>query len=252
MGSTMQIPDYCEPLIGYRVWRVAKGGLLTGVHVCEPWAPKHAHRATCQTSGQRYWGEPPDRNTPHMVDGAFVAAPAMDCTCGIWAKRTADDVHAAASADDAPYFKGYAWGEVWLWGRAIEHTDGWRAEYAYPKTLKATSDAREIAALYGIACEPVKVQKRETPDISDYFYYLSPKTLMPAYAPVFSPPPKSKPTKKPAVIEAATADDVQSELDKQKKQKKEQQDAWRQFLGSHPKTKSNRSRVFLSGKEWRV
>lgn len=33
---SMRVPDYLAPLVGYRVWRVAPGGLLTGVHVPVP------------------------------------------------------------------------------------------------------------------------------------------------------------------------------------------------------------------------
>lgn len=160
----MRIPDYCTPLVGYRVWRVMKGGLLTGVHVCEPWAPKQAHKANCQRKyGSNFNGASysDSETSPHLVDGVFQPTPVFSCLCGLWAKRTDADLFQAASADEAPHYEGYAWGTVSIWGRVIEHDNGWRAEFAYPKELKATSDAEQVSALYGIPCEAVALKPRE-------------------------------------------------------------------------------------------
>jgi len=33
-------------------------------------------------------------------------------------------------------YRGGIYGEVYLWGRVVEHPAGWRAQFAYPKTLK--------------------------------------------------------------------------------------------------------------------
>jgi hypothetical protein len=36
-------------------------------------------------------------------------------------------------------------GEVWLWGTVVEHEQGWRAEFAYPKALCLPPDAFPVA-----------------------------------------------------------------------------------------------------------
>lgn len=40
---------------------------------------------------------------------------------------------------------GWAWGSVSLWGRVIEHEQGWRAQYAYPYALSVESPDDAVA-----------------------------------------------------------------------------------------------------------
>lgn len=66
------------------------------------------------------------------------------CTCGIysWMKREKLKVNESGhSAID---------GEVWLWGKVIEHEFGYRSEYAYPKAFADSVDARRIGKIYGV------------------------------------------------------------------------------------------------------
>ena len=45
--------------------------------------------------------------------------------------------------------RGIAWGRVSLWGRVVEHEDGWRATKAYPLDLKVwKADPARVAARY--------------------------------------------------------------------------------------------------------
>lgn len=64
------------------------------------------------------------------------AAPATNCSCGVWAVRT--PTHAASALD----IYGRSWkplhrvlGRVSLWGTIVEHDHGWRAQFAYPAEL---------------------------------------------------------------------------------------------------------------------
>lgn len=41
---------------------------------------------------------------------------------------------------------GWAIGEVALWGRLVEHQNGWRAQFAYPGTLSVESEDERIAS----------------------------------------------------------------------------------------------------------
>lgn len=148
----MRIPDFFEPLTGYRIWRVWPGGLLTGVHICEPWAPKQPHRASCQVKFEN------STRYAHLPEGGdYVGAPARGCTCGLWAAKSTDNLAYKASLDEHPAAPGFAWGECHLWGRVIEHDEGYRAEFAYPKALQATSDAEALATRYGVPVTAVAV-----------------------------------------------------------------------------------------------
>lgn len=219
----MPIPDFFEPLVGYRVWRVMKGGLLTGVHVCEPWAPKQAHRATCQRKfgagifNGMSWSD--DTTSPHLTNGVYVPAPTLDCHCGLWAKRTEDKLHECADVPEAGTQEGFAWGAAWIWGHIIEHMLGWRAEFAYPKALKATSDAVNIAALYGIPCEAVQVVKPKRIDDDDMYFWGKSTWMIPKYQWKSYPTHvtiSSTPLVTYPVIQEATPNEMQTELEKVK------------------------------------
>ena len=79
------------------------------------------------------------------------------CTCGIYAYKTQQG---AEWGDNRPETDNHIWGEVWLWGRVVEHEKGYRAQYAYPKSLVNTGGiARRLAAIYG--CELIDVEPTE-------------------------------------------------------------------------------------------
>ena len=107
----------------------------------------------------------------HIKDGQFVAAPVKDCNCGVHAlKSAAVAEHRLIDELDSQMgfgfgirfsFGGYeppagrVWGAVKLWGRLIEHSHGYRAEFAYPAALYCQDEklAAVVAALYGVPCE---------------------------------------------------------------------------------------------------
>jgi len=60
--------------------------------------------------------------------------PYFSCTCGVYAAKTIEHLHQCG------YKKFGVHGEVYLWGKAVEHERGWRAQYAYPKTLFLAAD----------------------------------------------------------------------------------------------------------------
>jgi hypothetical protein len=55
--------------------------------------------------------------------------PCVKCTCGAYAAKTAEHI------SQSGYGKFGVHGEVYLWGRVVEHERGWRAEFAYPKSF---------------------------------------------------------------------------------------------------------------------
>jgi hypothetical protein len=93
-------PDFVEPVIGFRQWRLA-GEELRSLARDEVW-PQATHVARCPV-------------TDHD-------APAGDCTCGIYAWYVPRPRTASAGTAD------YVSGAVVLWGAIELHVTGMRAE----------------------------------------------------------------------------------------------------------------------------
>lgn len=91
-------------------------------------------------------------------------APDEKCSCGIYAFKTQEEFR----KQQYNVMKRVV-GEVWLWGRIVEHEAGYRAQFAYPKRLwianrgkglnayevDAASLAPYIGYVYGVPCELV-------------------------------------------------------------------------------------------------
>ena len=112
----MSIPDYISPIIGWRVWRWYAGGLrsLNG----KPWSPGQPLAAKCGGGNAHDAHEPPQ----------------ADCTCGVYAAKSLD--HLRKIGLD----RYGVLGEVNLWGTVVVHELGWRAQFAYPKSLVLPPD----------------------------------------------------------------------------------------------------------------
>jgi hypothetical protein len=103
----MNVPDFISPVVGYRVWQWDNSGLksLNGTH----WLPGKIFVAECRIQG-------------HEV-------PQLGCKCGIYAAKT------VAHLRREGYDRKGIYGEVYLWGTVVEHQQGWRAQFAYPKNF---------------------------------------------------------------------------------------------------------------------
>lgn len=124
----MNIPDYVAPIIGYRAWQWN----------CTGWNP---HSAPLKSFNDEWWS--PGRAMVAACNASFAWGPARvaevmnqrheapqeGCTCGIYATRSFDQLR------NLGYQRRGIRGEVYLWGKVIEHESGWRAQFAYPKTL---------------------------------------------------------------------------------------------------------------------
>lgn len=123
----MIIPDYVAPIVGYRLWKWEGGGssLLSLVKE-NPWPTGRALEAKCNQKYEQPDGIARRREFLRRLNEAPHQAPQIDCTCGIYAHKTAEQLREV-----------HPWttiaGEVYLWGTVVEHRFGWRAEFAYPK-----------------------------------------------------------------------------------------------------------------------
>ena len=117
----MSIPDYISPIVGCRVWKWDAAGLksLNG----ERWPPGKPLAAGCRAASySTIVGRP---KAAHDANDA----PQSTCTCGVYAAKSLD--HLRKIGLD----RFGVLGEVNLWGPVIEHELGYRARFAYPKTL---------------------------------------------------------------------------------------------------------------------
>jgi hypothetical protein len=126
----VKIPDLISPIVGHRVWRWDAAGLrsLNG----KPWSPRQPLAAKCGAG---------KADAAHEV-------PQTDCTCGVYAAKNLEHLRQLG------YEGSGIRGEVHLWGTVVEHELGWRAQFAYPKTLFLTpnlipSDTKEMEARLG-------------------------------------------------------------------------------------------------------
>lgn len=134
----MKVPDAIDPAVGYRVWFV-KDDLLYSYNHGSLWKPEQPFEATCS------------RGSEHEV-------PDQRCSCGVYAAATFNHLYDMGYTKESGLFAAVRpsdmliCGTVSLWGNIVPGTQGWRAQFAYPKMLlipySLNKLARPLAARY--------------------------------------------------------------------------------------------------------
>jgi len=109
----VRVPDYTAPILAYRLWEWGADGLRSLNAV--PWIAGQPLVARC---GVR-------RHEP----------PGAECICGVYASKSLDSLRSMRLWDCGVR------GEVLLWGTVVEHQEGWRGQFAYPKSLHLPPDS---------------------------------------------------------------------------------------------------------------
>jgi hypothetical protein len=109
---------YLDPILGWRVWKVAHGRLYSTVFGTL-WPERARLEARCGLGG---------RSSPGGLRGVH-DAPLRGCDCGIYALKSRADALFLARQITRPDLA--AVGQVSLWGRVVETERGYRAQFAY-------------------------------------------------------------------------------------------------------------------------
>jgi hypothetical protein len=129
------IPDFAEPLEGWRVWRVTRlegSVVLRSLFSGAIWEPEVPFVASCAGGHRPFWAPWRKRPDDHP-------APELECRCGIYGVRS---VAAARSYLELPpllFPADRVIGRVALWGDVVEGPAGWRSSHAYPSQLHVPS-----------------------------------------------------------------------------------------------------------------
>jgi hypothetical protein len=144
------IPDHVSPVVGYRVWyRDATGRLRSGTG--EEWLPGRALAAKCLMGMVGFGGF----RFPGIAANCPIQdheSPADGCSCGVYAAKN------YAQLQNMIGVAGHeVRGEVYLWGRVVEHGAGYRAQFAYPKSFVLQPPAWDLLSLEPSHLEPLMV-----------------------------------------------------------------------------------------------
>ena len=123
-ASPQRIPDYVSAITAYRAWGWNGGKLKSFNGEC--WEPRTPMEARCKVFIPR-------RRHSRYRPALWHQTPHQNCSCGVYAAKTLDQLRQLGYANRGVY------GEVHLWGTVVEHSSGWRAQYAYPKRLVVSS-----------------------------------------------------------------------------------------------------------------
>jgi hypothetical protein len=118
-------PDSLEPVVGWRAWDLVHVDhdcwrLDSVIHRCV-WPVRHELVAACLTT------------RGHVAKTHF--SPIDRCQCGIYATASLDRLANYVGQGLGPSPRLQAIGLVSLWGRLLQHEQGWRGSHGYPRRL---------------------------------------------------------------------------------------------------------------------
>lgn len=129
----VMVPDFAEPMVGWRAWGVAgnlRPGELPLLHSATygaVWTPREPMVAVCKS------------NPDHV--------PGERCACGLYSAKTREHLQSMnyhRYGERRSRHEFCVMGEVNLWGKIVEGTQGWRAQCGYPKKLYLPFEAYKL------------------------------------------------------------------------------------------------------------
>ena len=137
-----------EPIVGWRQWNFMYPHFLANLGNDTIYVPREKIEAHCE-----------QYSTPGTLalrkDHSEQQAPHLICMCGIYAYKEKPRLLREIGKPNSGLRLVY--GEINLWGKVIEHEDGYRAQFGYPKRLWCTPAIEPLAGwigyVYGVPCE---------------------------------------------------------------------------------------------------
>ena len=119
------------PVVAYRLWHATPDGHLRSISMDGYWPIGQPIHASCSGS-QINFQLPAAGQSLTLAQTKFVEhnPPVAGCGCGIYAMKSIDKISPTGLTTGVACI-----GRVAIWGRVIEHTDGYRAEWGYPLEL---------------------------------------------------------------------------------------------------------------------
>ena len=166
-----------EPFVGWRLWNFLYPHFLANLGNDTIYVPREKIEAHCE-----------QYSTPGTLvlrkDHSEQPAPHLTCMCGIYAykekPRLLGEIRNIYSGLRLVY------GEINLWGKVIEHEDGYRAQFGYPKRLWCTPAIEPLAGwigyVYGVPCEVMPSGDGEEIKSKSPRSNPDPKTIITKYA----------------------------------------------------------------------
>jgi hypothetical protein len=160
----VNVPDYLEPAVGWRVWSVLETGVearLSSLVYSESWPVRHEVSAVCRL-GESF------PMSSHQRSLEEHAAPHLRCSCGIHAARTLEQavVYLQSNSEGRESGSLRVLGRVSVWGSVVEADRGWRASRAYPSRIfLPTGLGERLESLaFGLAAYGVPVELLDCPN----------------------------------------------------------------------------------------
>ena len=134
----MIVPDAIEPIVGWRCWSLNDHWRLESLFKGResPWVPVPKEANCCDEFLARLRASWPPETIAELglkpKDADLLRehqAPHESCWCGIYAANDLKTLRLISGP-------GPVVGEVYLWGKVIPGEFGYRAQYAYPKSLR--------------------------------------------------------------------------------------------------------------------
>ena len=169
-----------EPIVGWRRWNFMYPHFLANLGNDTIYVPREKIEAHCEqysTIGTLVLRK----------DHSEQQAPHLTCMCGIYAYK--EKPRLLREIRDSCSGLRLVYGEINLWGKVIEHEDGYRAQFGYPKRLWCTPAIEPLAGwigyVYGVPCEVMPSEDGQAfwnEEIKSPRWTPDPKTIITKYA----------------------------------------------------------------------
>lgn len=164
--DVVEVPDLAEPIVGYRTWRLGYEFFLgvdeLALLAVTSWGD-WSSAVTCQNGADAIWQ--PGQNTAWCTGQGRTCRerealgddakcnqtnlPRTRCSCGFYAYKEVSWLRHMNTGQSCIHTHHPIWlpngaqhmplcyilGEVWMWGRVVEHERGYRSQYAAVKEL---------------------------------------------------------------------------------------------------------------------